>query len=110
MTYEYAKNLNPLAELGFAGVKIIVSLLAEHVERIQVRFPRSKRKRIQNKWRKQNKNFKETREPAAYWVNGMLICHPEIERQLRKSVQDREMIRSTKELITGPLIRGFHGV
>ena len=58
---------------NFLGIKIIQSDLC--MERRQNRFPRTKKKRIRNKWAKQEKNF--VYNPTAYYIgNDSLICHP----------------------------------
>lgn len=38
--------------------KILVSKYLPTMKYVQFKFPRSKKKRIQNKWKKQTKNFK----------------------------------------------------
>jgi len=54
------------------GMSVYMSSNA--VSKQQVRFPRTKKKRIQKKWRKDNSNFDF--KPAAYMVGGRLIAHP----------------------------------
>jgi len=71
---------------GFAGrwpfgVQIVESILA--VERRQVRFPRTKKRRIQQKWRKDERNWFS--KPCAYLVADLgLVCHPLIAERLRR--------------------------
>jgi len=48
----------------------------------QIRFPRSKKRRIRKKWAKRPDNF--VSEPAAYWVGGDLYAHPVIVRKMRE--------------------------
>jgi len=60
----------------------------------QFRFPRSKRKRIRNKWAKRPENFRPP--PKTVWVDprGRIYCHPKspILKQLRTYV-DNECAR-----------------
>lgn len=50
----------------------------------QFRFPRSKKRRIRNKWAKQPKNFKAWLEPRAYQIGNKIIAHPALIAQIRK--------------------------
>lgn len=47
----------------------------------QVRFPRSRKKRMRKKWVKQDKNFEW--RPGAYMISGGLHAHPVIIQELR---------------------------
>jgi hypothetical protein len=69
---------------GIEGLKIIVSPLAYRTERKQIRFPRTKKRCIQKKWRKQDRNFLITHIPQAYKIAETLICHPSIYNQLKE--------------------------
>jgi hypothetical protein len=67
----------------------------------QVRFPRSKKKRIQKKWRKDSRNFRIVETPwPAYMCNGTLFCHTrtylDIKRQL---MLDGEVFVAGKRII-----------
>ena len=73
-----------------AGVRVLES---EHlVIREQVRFPRSKRKRIRKKWAKRPENWAERPDPDIYRmadpITGrvQLVCHPETARRLREMI------------------------
>lgn len=61
--------------LWYNGVPVVIDDLAlRSVERVQVRFPRSKRARVRRKWRKDARNWQESicwRNP--FWLGGMLI-------------------------------------
>lgn len=71
----------------FPGVQIVESILA--VDRRQVRFPRTKKRRIQKKWQKQERNWRST--PAAFLLEGhTLYCHPVVARQLRDQLRREE--------------------
>lgn len=62
------------------GITIATSVLA--VDRRQIRFPRSKKKRIRRKWSKRAQNFFDF--PRAF-CNGskMIICHPSVLEQMK---------------------------
>jgi hypothetical protein len=62
------------------GIDIISSELC--VERIQFRFPRSKKSRIRNKWKKNDRNFK--RIPKIFKMGDTIIAHPSLIQQLKK--------------------------
>lgn len=68
---------------GGLGVNLIVS---EHCQkREQYRFPRSKKKRIRNKWAKRERNYKYT--PMAYRApENTIYCHPSIAARLRAEI------------------------
>lgn len=55
----------------------------------QFRFPRSKRKRIRNKWRKRSSNFRPSRHALVNQRRGHIYCHPttyeEIKRQIPRA-------------------------
>lgn len=48
------------------GMPIFQSPLIPKLKRVQFRFPRSKKKRIQKKWKKNDKNFKQVPNDTAY--------------------------------------------
>jgi hypothetical protein len=52
------------------------------VTRRQFRFPRTKKRRIRNKWKHRRENWKET--PTAYLIGGALYCHPSIAQKMRE--------------------------
>lgn len=55
---------------------------------IQYRFPRSKKKRIRNKWAKRPENFRA--DPKVYQFNGAIYGHPETIRNLAAVVGGAE--------------------
>ena len=68
----------------FSGITILES---EHCkERVQWRFPRSKRKRIRRKWAQREENVRY--EPRAYKMDAgrKIICHPSIAKRLREEL------------------------
>jgi hypothetical protein len=62
------------------GITIVESLMA--VNRTQVRFPKSKKRRIRAKWENRERNFKSI--PQAFQMGNQIICHPSIAARLRE--------------------------
>ena len=58
------------------GLEIIVNPLGETYKQEQVRFPRSKKRRIRKKWSKCARNFRSVHEPSFYRIGNRLICGP----------------------------------
>lgn len=56
----------------------------EETTRKQVRFPRSKKVRIQKKWRKDWRNYETVTTTPVYAMGGRLIMHPETEVMIRR--------------------------
>lgn len=58
------------------------------IGRKQVRFPKTKRKRIRKKWAKRPQNFKNLflEQPMMDTINRKIICTSRIAEQLRRSV------------------------
>lgn len=56
---------------------------------VQFRRPRSKRRRIQNKWKKNKANFKASKHALVDQSREMIVCHPimyeEIKRQIPRA-------------------------
>ena len=63
-----------------SGIKIIESPHA--VASTQIRFPRTKKKRILKKWKKQDCNY--ALRPAAYMFQGEFVTHPEVMKRIVK--------------------------
>lgn len=73
---------------GFGGIRVfeVPTMVG------QVRWPRSKRKRIQAKWRKNPRNF----GPAKHFIQnrrGDIYCHPVMAAELRRSIQPIGVLR-----------------
>jgi len=56
------------------------------VIKYQYRFPKSKRRRIRKKWKKNQNNWRTKPDPQVYILNNKLICHPEMAEKLRKQM------------------------
>ena len=61
-----------------AGIRVIISPSAQ--ERKQFRFPRTKKRRIQEKWAKREGNFKYW--PMAFRLGDVVVMHPAIKARL----------------------------
>ena len=73
------------------GVPIIVTTSFDDQRREQVRFPRTKRKRIQKKWAKDWRNWRTWVEPIAYQTSDMMggvqiVCNHAYYEQLRENL------------------------
>ena len=60
----------------------------------QYRFPRSKKKRIRNKWAKDPRNFMPSRRVCV--AAGVLICHPVVAAEIRQKIA-KEMAERVDE-------------
>jgi hypothetical protein len=73
------------------SIRVIESAHAR--ERIQWRFPRSKKRRIRAKWENREENWRY--EPRAFrHGENTIICHPSIAARLRASLQQLKMINT----------------
>jgi hypothetical protein len=63
------------------------------VKKIQTRFPRSKKKRIQKKWRNNRANFITVPDQNFYRFQGKIACHPVMFQKLKEELQKEQ--RST---------------
>lgn len=52
----------------------------------QFRFPRSKRKRIQAKWKKSPLNFRPARYANVDNLRGIIYCHPAVAAEMRRQI------------------------
>lgn len=75
-------DLAAASEASVSALRIIESPLL--ADRVQVRFPRSKKRRIQKKWRKREANYRLIPKRDVYRFGDALICHPVIAREIRK--------------------------
>lgn len=72
-----------MAQMAFlGGIRIVESKHCQ--ERKQYRFPRSKKKRIRNKWSSREENFRYI--PTVIQIDGELMAHPSILQRLREEV------------------------
>ena len=65
---------------SLGGIKIITD--PKMVE--QFRFPRSKSKRIKNKWQKKPTNFRPAKHTLMDQRRGIVYCHPAVAEELRR--------------------------
>lgn len=66
-----------------------LNVITDHrmVERKQVRFPRTKKRRIRRKWAKRPENYKEFPLKTVYQVGNDLIMHPAMFAELQKQAE-----------------------
>lgn len=57
------------------GFDVVVSDLLG-VERVQTRFPRTKRKRVRRKWEKDPRNWTTRHTKLMYRVGNTIVCSP----------------------------------
>lgn len=55
-------------------------------DRVQVRFPRSKKRRIRRKWAKDPRNYRTVPSDEVWIVEGILVMHPAKLAQIRRDV------------------------
>ena len=61
--------------MSLSGVKIVGDMLMVRSQHRQFRFPRSKKRRIRNKWAKRAENFRDY--PVVYMIDGVMHVHPD---------------------------------
>lgn len=73
-------------------VRFIESIHCAETKRWQVRFPRTKRKRIQKKWRKDARNWKTEVVPWRHCIQTPfgLMGHPRTIECLKKVIQEKD--------------------
>ncbi len=72
------RNLNMLPKLMYNE---------KYVIKKQVKFPRSKKKRIIKKWSKKPENFVTIPDPNTYFLGGdVIVGHPETIKNLREAL------------------------
>ena len=76
---------DPFSDL-FCGLQVTTN--PHMTERIQTKFPRSKKRRIRKKWSKNQKNWTTRPVDKVYQMGNTLIMHPEIFERLRREVKD----------------------
>jgi len=82
------------AKLSSFGMDIIVSRQLDDIRTKQVRFPRSKRRRIRKKWRRNLNNWKTYRVPVGYMVGGTLVVNDLRMDELHKEMYSYNKIAS----------------
>jgi hypothetical protein len=71
-------------------IDIVVSTLIPDTKLAQTRFPRSKRRRIRKKWRKDLKNWSHVPDPQAFRLAGKVVCNPSMYANLKALTTRRE--------------------
>lgn len=70
MTSQMLKDVMRMADLVLFGMEVVESEFI--VDRVQVRFPRSKKKRVRKKWAKQARNCESRPSVAVYRLHNVL--------------------------------------
>lgn len=72
---------------GIFGTPIVVSDIVNPLKSVQIRFPRSKRKRIRKKWAKNPMNWESRRElVGGYMMNGTLYVDPDTYAKIQEKL------------------------
>ena len=87
--------MNPLNLGSLAGVPIIVSKFLPDTERRQVRFPKTKRKRIRKKWAKRGQNWSIMKKPVFFMMQGQILTNDLGYKSLLKSKQPISSLRAS---------------
>ncbi len=82
----------------FNNLKLMKSENLHVIDRVQCRRPKSKKKRIRDKWTKRQENFRHVEKDQCFMVYGMLICSP----SLFKKITDSVMRNIEYEMLCGP--------
>ena len=78
-----------LSTFAGLGLEIIVSKhLLDNVELVQVRFPRSKKRRIRKKWAKRRENYEERRTELAFRMGNQLLVSQRTYDALKEQTLD----------------------
>lgn len=85
----YAIDLPDGEPMKAFDLEVTVDPNCYDISRRQVRFPRSKKRRIREKWRKREVNWKTTIVPRAVRVGKRLFVHPLIWEQLQRLERKR---------------------
>ena len=81
---------NLFCHAGLLGLKIFESPHCCRIERQQVRFPRSKKRRIRKKWANREINYRTNNVPTAYRMGKDILAHPAIVEQLKRKFGPKE--------------------
>jgi hypothetical protein len=82
---------------------ILANMIESHylTERLQVKFPRSKKKRIRRKWAKDQRNWKTVPQGVVYVVDGRMVMHPDLAGKLAEELGRRAMDRIASRIYYG---------
>jgi hypothetical protein len=73
--------------MGGTGMRVVSDPNMFKVEHRQFRFPRSKRKRIRQKWAKNQRNWRTTHVPQARIVGTTILAHPAVIASLQHFIR-----------------------
>ena len=74
------------------GLRIVSSHYM--ADRVQFRFPRSKKRRIRRKWAKRPENYKTVPWDKAWLIGGTVYMHPIMVEKLKREIDRRNRDRA----------------
>ena len=83
----FMRKLTRIMSINFEGIPVVLD--PRMGKYIQVKFPRSKKKRIRRKWRKNHKNYAWVSDGQVYQMGGRLYMHPAMWERLKKEMNKR---------------------
>ena len=92
--------LDPLLGGGLYGLRIVTEPTLS--KRVQVKFPKSKKRRMRKKWAKDQKNWKTVPLDTIYQMGNTLIMHPAMAERFRKVVQCQDQQRTSLRSFQSP--------
>lgn len=82
--YTGSKRIHPLAGFPMGGLRFVSC--PHMADFMQVRFPRSKKKRIRKKWAKDSRNYRYVPWRKAYQLGDTVFAHPAMIESIRKEL------------------------
>ncbi len=72
-------------------MKVVINdqICIEHIQK-QFRYPKSKKIRIKNKWKKQKRNFREIEKHRMFKINDILMISSKVMEALKKKLKPTE--------------------
>jgi len=70
----------------FSGIPVFLSAYLGGFDMKQTRFPKSRRKRIRKKWRKDRQNWTAIARPEVVMINGTMYCSAEAYANIKAQV------------------------
>ena len=81
---DLARYASPVDGSMLYGLRVVTDIwMTEHK---QVRFPRSKKRRIRKKWAKRPENWRSVPQDKAYQIGDTLVMHPAMLERLKKQL------------------------
>ena len=87
---------------NLAGFKVLTNPYMATTEYRQVRFPRSKKRRIRRKWAKQAKNFRTVDVANVFAMGNTLVMHPATLEKLKEKLLRLHEDKIAREVFEKP--------